>query len=844
MTTFRPQSAEQLPLPATFHIDFDSLELAELIKNLEQGIGIPVPRTKDGLLHILSLPDHVSALTRTTLPGRSQEDIANFCRDLTSGQLDNRPPQVLTLEKAAKPEIRAQNHRQARTTTLLLARELEGNAGFGRMRQYENFQNQFRVCHEDSLSTVAEFTNCAGDISTISWVPEGRIICGTTAHSDAHNQQYNKPGNLLLCSTKRGVLQAFADHRIPRPTVEKGENSTEAMRQSQDPWLYSSVVSSDYDTSSGLAFTSSFDKTVKAWDISTESMTAVATWRHEGNVNFVAAAKDGSGRIATAADVPKAAIRIYQIGQDDIQNSSYYSVSCTRNDDEPSGGKWAFFPSTMQWGVAPGTQHLLAIGYSPRSFTSDETDIPQDKVHSGEIILWDAQRRRRVPVLTGSTANVFEVLWHPTLPRFIAATSPSGLTVEPHTRTQIHLFQVDPMREDGGYSEVQSLDCPASDINEVTIMPNSLRHAYITAACTDGRVYVYDTAQGDAPVHVLRHGEPIDDFAFDREKEDTGVKFTAWGTTADRLYTGSSDGAVKVWNIRRRRRPFIRTVLKAPGPISCGVFSPDHAKLAIGDATGRLFLLSIDKRDEIEAHFTTLPDKRRVRRPTPFTPHAEPPPPWDSQVLTGTPSADSSIAQYAREKYIDSFLLRIHENPVVGVVQGPLYFATTHFRLDAHSHLDPQAPLLPEFERRQQWTQHASLGTRRRSMRRLKAVSDAGDAKSVALHRSNTRQDLDVASLSSDLMEELVRCGARLNLDGEEGWQFPYEEMPAETDEDHADMDTPSGPAVAFAASMGAGAQQEQTALDYYDNDDDARPVVTTEMDVDAHPSMDSWRVR
>jgi len=30
--------------------------------------------------------------------------------------------------------------------------------------------------------------------------------------------------------------------------------------------------------------------------------------------------------------------------------------------------------------------------------------------------------------------------------------------------------------------------------------------SYVTASCTDGYTYVYDTAQGDLPVHILAHG--------------------------------------------------------------------------------------------------------------------------------------------------------------------------------------------------------------------------------------------------------------------------------------------------------------------------------------------------
>ncbi|KAG6015519.1 hypothetical protein E4U43_005158 [Claviceps pusilla] len=777
------------PLPVAYHVDFTPLEIADIIRRLETAASASFPRTEEALAHLVQKND-VSSIVGNAITGRTVEDIQNFCSDIRAGHSVWRTnPRVLSLKKA-DPVTRFQNRNTNKISTMLLARELEGNAGFGRMRKYENFQNQFRTCHEDGLSVIAEFTNCAGDITAMCWVPKGNIICGTTTHSDAHNQQYNKPGNLLLCSTTKGTLQAFDDHRIPRPVVEKGENSTNAMRQSQDPWLYSSVVSTDYDGATGRGFTSSFDKTVKVWNMSDgdnkDSMKALATWHHDGNVNFVAAVKDGSGYVATAADVPTEAIRIYTVDPENIQNSHYYTISCTRNDAARSD-KWAYFPATMQWGLCPGTQHLLAIGYSPRSLTNDESDIPEDKVHSGEIVLWDAARRVQVPVLTATTANVFEIVWHPTLPRFIVATSPSGLIVEQGTRTNVHVFQLDAEKDCETYSEIQKLDCPASDINELTIMPNSLRHAFVTAACTDGRVYVWDTAQGDRPIHVLKHGNPIDDFIYDREREDTGVKFSAWGTTADRFYTGSSDGVVKVWNVRRKRRPFVRNLVEAPGPISCGIFSPDHCKLAVGDATGRVFLLSVDKRDAFDSHFTTLPgSNRRVRRPQPFTPHAEPPPPPPTTTTSNStnPSDASrstgseSIAQYSRQRYLASCQLVLHKNPVIGAIQGPLYATTNLFRADAHAYFDPSGPLLPEFERVQRSTLASSTGFGRRSFRRLKNPADATPAAEW-MHAVNLSKDLDVASLPDTLVQELTLSGAQLNLDGEEGWELSYEEMPS-----------------------------------------------------------------
>ncbi|KAM0418661.1 hypothetical protein ACHAPT_012358 [Fusarium lateritium] len=770
--------------PTAYHVDFTPDEVAEIARCLSAYEPKPVPATYRALAK-RCLKYNVPTLVGDGIKGRSVEDIRNFCSDLLAGQATSpNDLRVLSLSEGASKQ-ESQTKRISQMSSLLLARELDGNKGFHRTRKYVNFRNEFKTLREDELEVVAEFTNCAGDITTGAWVSDDSFLCGTTAHSDTHNQQYNKPGNLLLCSTSKGTLRAFPDHRIPRPHVEKGENSTEAMRRSQDLWLYSSVVSSDYDQPNDLAYTSSFDKTVKVWkvDPNGEGMEAIATWQHIGNVNFVAAAKDGSGRVATAADSPTDAVRVYTVNKDNIVDSPYQTFSCSRNDADGSD-KWAYHPATMQWGRAPGTEHLLLVGYSPRSLSGDDHDIPEEKRNSGEITLWDAEEGRRIPVMTASTANVFEVAWHPNLQRFIIATTPTGLNVLGHKiRTQVHIFQRDRERVDGGYGQFQALDCYASDINELTIVPNSIAHAYVTAACTDGKVYVWDTAQGDKPIHTLRHGKPIEEYYGDREKEDTGVKFTAWGSSPDRFYTGSSDGVVKVWNVRKGKKPFVRDILTAPGPIAFGGFSPDSSKLAIGDATGRVFVLSVDERDTPESHFMTLAGTaRQIRRPKPLIPHPEPDPPGadsddDDDAMSDSDLSDCDIGTYTRRTYLDTSKLSLTNNPVIGAVQGPQYASTGFFRRDAHLNGDPSLPLLADFERQQQDNEAASLGGRRRSVRRVKKPGPPDERLQTA-HFENQSRDLDIGQLLSEEIEDLVKAGALLTV--EEDWGFSYEDMPDE----------------------------------------------------------------
>lgn len=478
-----PVNPPDLVTPTTFHVDFSTAEVSALQRLVRQSLGLSEKVARDpkrDLAKVLKKNRHLvqgalDAVDRQRgLPKRAREDLENFIQDLLAHKTSEEPV-ILT---ASRDDHDQGDFVGSRVHSLLLTREIVGQRGIGSMRSYLNFNNEFRKCREDVLEKKAEWTGCAGDVFTITWVSQDGFICGCIEHSDSHNQQYNKPGNLVVGSCIDVTLRAYPEHRIVRPLVEKGENSTEAMRQSQDQWLYSSVVSSDFDAVHGRAFTCSFDKTVKVWKVGQTgaSMEMLGEWRHDGNVNFVAASKHESGMVATAADVASGAVRIYDLNPASISQSPFRSYSCPRVTDDKGNDvsieKWAYFPATMQWGLADSVKHLLLVGYSPRSRTQEDSDIPLERRDSGELCLWDGLTGERWRVTAATTQNVFEVLWHPTQECFIAATSPLGLDLEPSVRTQIRIFRPANQDEFGvmAYSPIMTLDCTAVDVNELTIM--------------------------------------------------------------------------------------------------------------------------------------------------------------------------------------------------------------------------------------------------------------------------------------------------------------------------------------------------------------------------------------
>ncbi|PSR79271.1 hypothetical protein BD289DRAFT_396186 [Coniella lustricola] len=648
-------------------------------------------------------------------PGRQVNDVHKFLQDvwqarhsLVSRRAASKQVQtqeIWSLERDTY-DIREEKLRESRLSSLLLAREMTGSR-LSSTRRFINYHDEFRNILDDGLEMRCEFTNCAGDLATISWVSNQAYVAGTTVHMDSHNLQYNKPGNMVLGSITRGAasLKAYADHKIPRPLVERGENSTEAMRESQSPWLYTSVVSSDYDAQHDRVYSSSFDKTVKVWKIDQgdTKMRCICTWEHQGLVNFVEASTLQNvhfSLVATAADVPSDAIRIYRVSNDDAQiaNSSYRSFSCARItglDGSPMPiDKWTYYPSTMRWGLEQTVKHLLLVGYSPRSLKGDDNDIPIECLNTGELCLWDSITGLQIQITSAKKQNVFEVLWHPSQPVFIAATSPTGVALNfDRVKTQVRIFK----RIDGNgyiagsvFSEIRALDCYAADINELTVMPNSASSCYVTAGCTNGKTYVWDTALGDKPIQVLSHGPPVAGVAAGDHEDDTGVKFTAWGASMARFYTGSSDGVVKVWNVRSTEaKAQGRVILEAPAQISFGAFSPDKSKLVIGDASGRVFILSIDHEDGSPPSFVQIPGGGKKRMPTTITMHSDPPPPQ------GTVSSDGRALG---TRYLANRQLYYSGDPTVGMVQDINYPETGLYLREAYLDQDTNQPMLGHIE--------------------------------------------------------------------------------------------------------------------------------------------------
>lgn len=82
------------------------------------------------------------------------------------------------------------------------------------------------------------------------------------------------------------------------------------------------------------------------------------------------------------------------------------------------------------------------------------------------------------------------------------------------------------------------------------------------------------------------------------EETDTGVRFLSWGQNARRLYSGSSDGVVKVWDVMQsQENTLIKDLVSTKSGIMSGAFAADFSKLVLGEVDGTAHVLEVGRED-------------------------------------------------------------------------------------------------------------------------------------------------------------------------------------------------------------------------------------------------------
>ena len=479
------------------------------------------------------------------------------------------------------PSIRA-----APTSSLLRSRELGGTIQYDGI--YLNSQGitvALRKHITDKITYWRGWIGASKDVLVVTWAPDGsNFAVGASTELDDLNIQYNRRNNLLLGNLESNTLRELPDHYVDRPlpeTIESGDNSHQATYDAVDPELYTTVSSICFNDRSDRMFTASYDSTVKVWDVARGKSTCVSTLQHKEAVDHLALSGEC---LATGQQTIKESIRIYQLDTfDDLDNldgdqAPLATFGSTR------AQKQKMFPTCLQFGKTPETTGLLLGGYSEVNVDLRTSD------REGDICLWNVETGHSFKI-TPMAQSVWDIAWHPRLSIFAAATAPglrAKLTFRHTTHSVVRTWS--PME---GLGRIMEYECPAADINIVTFNPRD--DHYVSASCTDGSTYVWDQRSPDRILHQLKHGKPIDelDNEISIEDQDTGVCMSTWDQDGRVLYTGSSDGVIKAWNIYQSAEDAsIREVAKFNSGIMCGSFSPDYTNLLVGLSIGGVQILS------------------------------------------------------------------------------------------------------------------------------------------------------------------------------------------------------------------------------------------------------------
>lgn len=520
---------------------------------------------------------HLHAQSDTILPGRTGKDVKAFISDL----LDGLPPSHSMFARVELKAIDPRHNSLRCTGSLLRNRELGRNSG----RHFRNLKTELQLRRSQNISPWRSWKGASGDVIACAWAPDSNAFAvGAAATTNEEDLQYNRPQNLLLGNLRSNTLEELPDHRIDRPkpeTISRGPNSTQDVYNACNPMVYTTISALQFSKDGSRLYTASHDKTVKVWDVSATGTSCINTLSHDAVILDLDVANNFPGVFAAATKTVDESIHIYFPESDDRSDPSlhchnYASLRAT------SRRMVRLYPECLRWGRTPSTCHLLLAGF--RQWDSDHQG------QEGEICLWNV-RHNASDKVSPSSQSVYTATWHPTMDLFATGGSfrrSQALTHPLSTRSVVRTWDV---RELTRYTV--EYECPAIDMQDITFNP--LRPNIVTAGCTDAATYIWDFRKPNDYLHKLQHGRPLLDWDNSRSQEecDTGVMMTVWGKESALLYTGSSDGIVKCWDVMRAPEDaLVRDIADLGAGIQSGAFSPDFSHLLVGDSDGGVHVLS------------------------------------------------------------------------------------------------------------------------------------------------------------------------------------------------------------------------------------------------------------
>lgn len=493
---------------------------------------------------------------------RSRQSIEAFLYDVRHGQRTQSTLQLGLAERSRSLQ------------SSLVSRELDQRSDARTIRD-----GSMRDKLRDSLQPTASFTGTSGDVGTVAWSPDGNTFgAGSVCLVDPNSMQYNRSNNLLLSRFETRTLLELPDHCRRREKPAEGPNSTEAMHVTQDPRLFETVSMVGFSHDGDYLYSVGYDNFLQAYNVRAAGINK-PVWSndHGAEIDLLTIASGSSSDaelLATGCKNVEAGMRIFRRHGD-----TFEMVQALSGNKAITNKERRVYPAAMKFGVRAWTQTYLLAGFSTN------LDNPQN---FGEICLYDVSRHAPIQI-TPASGNVFDCAWSPSSFHCAVARTAVSNQVSRGTKSQILVFRPD---QDAFKSFNLNFECPALDINDVVFCPYN--YNYVAAGATDGKIYIWDQRNPDTILHTFRHGPPCMeiDRTVRREQVDTGVRFTGWSYNRNRLYTGSSDGIVKTWDIHRAPEDaFLRDVVSLNSGIMSGAFSKDYTRLLLGEVNGSITIL-------------------------------------------------------------------------------------------------------------------------------------------------------------------------------------------------------------------------------------------------------------
>jgi hypothetical protein len=454
---------------AVLHVDFSSVEMdlveRAIAKLLPSGSYQPRHRTCRRTLrhnlnrltepHRLQLVDQLSR----RLSSRSAASIKAFLDDARAGKISE-DPQVQRL--AAVRSKTFSSRRGESTASTIRQRELGLQSRRGWKTASSPLSYQIKNMIKDTLGPTLFWTGASSDIHTVSWSPNGECFAaGAVAVTDQDSMQYNRPNNLLYGNVSHQVIHELGEHNIRRPKTETGVNSTDAMFESQDPKLYTTVSSVAFSPGGNLMYSAGYDQHVYIWNIGEGSSqpTLGRALLHKAEVDMMAVSQTHEGRVATAAkrnsDNSVKLITFDEESLDDNFRPQIHNYNSKKAVNQPGLN---ILPTALK--VEPTYGRLLLAGFGANVRQDNGLDT------TGDLCIWDIETKTDLSV-HGSSRNVFDVAFNPyqrNEPFFAIGCVANG-NVNRGTRSVIRLYSGshDPIK----YSRSVELECEALDMNDV-----------------------------------------------------------------------------------------------------------------------------------------------------------------------------------------------------------------------------------------------------------------------------------------------------------------------------------------------------------------------------------------